>query len=265
VATTYLDDIVAAHRRRAGMDGRDWQTRSVHASGLSLRAEILQHRPKGNAVIAEIKRRSPSKGTLMRDWSVDQLGDFYTAGGASAISVLTDADYFGGSVSDLTATRTRSTLPILRKDFTVSINDVLDTAEMGANCVLLIVAALTPVELAEFSRVADDVGLDSLVEVHDEVEAHLALEVGARMIGVNQRDLHTFEVDTERAHRVASSLPRDVVRVAESGFRSSEQVALAAAAGFDAVLVGETFVTSDDPEDAVRSFAGHPIGGLFDA
>ncbi|MBU6234024.1 MAG: indole-3-glycerol-phosphate synthase [Acidobacteria bacterium] len=261
MARTYLDDIIAAHRHRASHDTRAWRDRSVEACGDSLRQAIVRHRPLGNAVIAEIKRRSPSKGELLRDWTIDDLGDFYVTGGASAISVLTDTDHFGGSVSDLTSTASRVSLPILRKDFTVSINDVLDTAEMGASCVLLIVAALSSEELAELTHVAGDIGLDCLVEVHDEAEAWSALEVGASMIGVNQRDLHTFEVDPDRAQRVAASLPDEVIRVAESGFHSSEQVALAAAAGFDAVLVGEAFVTAADPVATLRSFVGHPIGG----
>ena len=137
---------------------------------------------------------------------------------------------------------------------------MLDTAEMGASAVLLIVAALSEAELREFHAAATDVGLDALVEVHDVAEAELALSIGATFIGVNQRDLHTFAVDTERAESVVHALPRDIVAVAESGFSDPSAVVRAAAAGFDAVLVGESFVTSGSMTDAVRAFVGHPIG-----
>ena len=265
MAATYLDAIVAAHRRRASVDSRDWRSRSVQANGPSLRDAILAHRPMGNSVIAEVKRRSPSKGELWAGDSIEPLRDAYVAGGATGVSVLTDSEFFGGSVGDLRTVRTGSLLPVLRKDFTVSINDVLDTAEMGASCVLLIAAALTSEELPALWRVARDIGLDALVEVHDENEAQRAVEIGASMIGVNQRDLHTFLVDTERANRVVASLPPDVVRVAESGFHTAASVELAASAGFDAVLVGEAFVTSTEPATMVRSFLGHPIGRRGDA
>ena len=261
MAATYLDSIVAAHRQRAAQDGRDWRQRTITASGASFEKALREHRGLGNAVIAEVKRSSPSKGALNVDLDPVDLARAYVAGGASAISVLTDVNHFGGSVADLVAVRHAVNVPILRKDFTVSVNDVLDTAEMGATCVLLIVAALTQNELHEFFHVAREIGLDALVEVHDELEAARAIEMGATMIGVNQRDLHTFEVDAERAQRVAASLPGDVVRVAESGFHRSSAVKEAAAAGFDAVLVGEAFVTSNDPAAMVRSFVGFDIGG----
>lgn len=261
VPATYLDAIIAAHRNRASNDNRDWRGRSVASSGASLELALRGHRPLGNAVIAEVKRASPSKGPLNPDLDPSILAREYQDGGASAISVLTDRDHFGGSFDDLAAVLRAVRLPILRKDFTISVNDVLDTAEIGASCVLLIVAALTYEELKEFLHVSRDVGLDALVEVHDEIEAAVAVELGATMIGVNQRDLHTFQVDTERAQRVAATLPDAVVRVAESGFHNAHAVRDAAAAGFDAVLVGEAFVTSDDPSGAVRSFVGFPIGG----
>lgn len=261
MARTYLDDILASHRRRAILDTRNPHRRIEVPERPSFRLAILEHRSLGNAVIAEVKRASPSKGDLHPDLSPTSLANEYVAGGASAISVLTDTDHFKGSVKDLQTVRDAVQLPILRKDFTVSVNDVLDTAEMGASCVLLIVAALSRAELAEFLRVSRDVGIDALVEVHDEAEAELALSLGADTVGVNQRDLHSFEVDVERAERVASILPVSVVRVAESGFHTADAVRRAASAGFDAVLVGEAFVTSAQPEVRVREFVGHPIGG----
>jgi indole-3-glycerol phosphate synthase len=181
-------------------------------------------------------------------------------GGASAISVLTDVPHFAGSEADLRLVRTAVEVPILRKDFTVSINDVLDTVEMGASAVLLIVAALTLDELREFHKVAVSNGIDALVEVHDVAEAELALSIGATIIGVNQRDLHSFAVDVERAEQVAAFLPDHVIAIAESGFSSSDAVCRASASGFDAVLVGENFVVSSDPEAEVALFVGFPVG-----
>lgn len=260
MAKTYLDAIVAAHRQRAQSDDRDWRQRSISVNPVSLEGALRAHRPQGNAVIAEIKRASPSKGVLQPNLNPAELALQYQTGGASAISVLTDVAHFGGSVTDLQLAHKAVALPILRKDFTVSMNDVLDTAEMGASCVLLIAAALDRVELRDFLHVASDVGLDALVEVHDEVEAAVAVELGATLIGVNQRDLHSFQVDTDRAERVVAALPETVVRVAESGFHTPAAVARAASAGFDAVLVGEAFVTSDNPTQMVKSFTGFPIG-----
>ena len=260
MAPTYLDKIVAAHRARAESDSRDWRTRSVTPSGSSLAEALRLHRPEGNAVIAEVKRKSPSKGWLNEHLDPAQLAVSYVAGGASAISVLTDVPHFAGSEADLQLVRAAVEVPILRKDFTVSVNDVLDTVEMGASAVLLIVAVLTLDELREFHDVAISCGIDALVEVHDVAEAERALSIGATLIGVNQRDLHSFAVDAERAEKVASFLPEHVVAVAESGFSSSDAVRRAAGSGFDAVLVGENFVVASDPQDEVASFVGFPIG-----
>ena len=208
------------------------------------------------AVIAEVKRSSPSKGPLNPDLDPAELATAYEVGGASAISVLTDNAFFGGSESDLRAARGATSLPVLRKDFTVCARDVLDARIMGADAVLLIVAALSDQELTELLGLAGSVGLDALVEVHDEQEAARALSAGATTVGVNQRDLFTFEVDTGRAARVAGSLPSGVCRVAESGIRDRSDVSLLADAGFDAVLVGETFVRSTQPAAAVADLAG---------
>lgn len=203
------------------------------------------------AVISEVKRRSPSKGPLFPDLDPAQLARQYQAGGASCLSVLTDADWFGGSVADLQAARAAVSLPVLRKDFTVHRHDVLDARIMGADCVLLIAAALDDVELAEFHGLATGVGLDVLVEIHDEAELERALAVDATLIGVNQRDLVTFEVDTDRAVRMAPLMPEGVVRVAESGVRDATDVGVLGEAGYHAVLVGESLVKHGDPEAGV--------------
>lgn len=204
-------------------------------------------------VIAEVKRRSPSKGDLAPGVDPARLAERYRIGGAAGCSVLTDSEFFGGSPADLTAVRESVGLPVLRKDFTVSAHDVADARIMGADAILLIAAVLDDVELADFHNLAVELGLDVLVEVHDEAEAERAVAVGANLIGVNQRDLVTFAVDTDRAVRVAASLPPDAVRVAESGIAGPEDIGPLVAAGFDAVLVGESLVRSSDPAAAVRA------------
>ncbi len=167
--------------------------------------------------------------------------------------MLTNVEFFAGSPADLGEARAATSLPVLRKDFTVGRRDVLDARIMGADAVLLIVAALDDAEVRGLVALAAEVGLDALAEVHDEAEADRALAAGATMVGVNQRDLVTFAVDPERACRLASRLPPDVVRVAESGIGGPDDLDRLDAAGYDAVLVGEWLVTSAEPEAAVRS------------
>jgi len=205
------------------------------------------------AVISEIKRRSPSKGDLASGLDPVELARQYERGGAACLSVLTDVDFFGGSVEDLVAAREACSLPILRKDFTVSARDVCDARIMGADCVLLIAAALDQAELESFLKLSRAIGFDALVEIHDEAELDRAVAAGADLIGVNQRDLVTFAVDTERAVRMAPQMPAGVVRVAESGITGPADAAVLAGAGYHAVLVGEHLVTSGDPEGGVSA------------
>ncbi len=252
---TYLDKILAAHREAARADRRDL-SRLLAEAGRCPPPRGFNAALKAGpavAVIAEIKRRSPSKGMLAPDLDPALLAKAYAGAGAACVSVLTDAEFFGGSADDLAAARSAMDLPVLRKDFTVSTADVCDTRLMGADAVLLIVAALSPGELAELLGTARHLGLDALVEVHDEAGAEVALGAGAEAIGVNQRDLVTFEVDTRRAVRVAGSLPGHVVRVAESGVRHRDDVKRLADAGFDAVLVGEALVTAPGPGEALAA------------
>ena len=204
-------------------------------------------------MIAEIKRRSPSKGDLAIGLDPVTLAQQYEAGGAACLSVLTDVEFFGGSSADLVAARDACALPVLRKDFTVSAHDVCDARLMGADCVLLIAAALDQGELETLLALARRIGLDALIEIHDEPELQRAIDAGADLIGVNQRDLVTFTVDTARAVRMAPQMPDGVVRVAESGIAGPDDAAVLAAAGFHAVLVGEHLVTSGDPESAVTA------------
>lgn len=250
----YLEEIVAAHRRTASADGRRLgdlirqSERLPAARGFAGRIRSEEHL----SVVAEIKRRSPSKGDLHPGLDPRALATSYAAGGAACLSVLTDAEFFGGSTDDLMAARGAVPLPVLRKDFTVSALDVVDARLMGADCVLLIAAALDDEELRSFHALASDIGLDALVEVHDEQELDRALAVGADLVGVNQRDLRTFQVDQERAARLAGLIPASAVRVAESGVRDRGDALALRSAGYDAVLVGESIVTSGSPETAVR-------------
>ena len=211
---------------------------------------------KGVAVVSEVKRRSPSKGDLFADLDPAALARTYEGGGASCLSVLTDEDWFGGSVADLRAARDATSLPIIRKDFTVDARDVVDARIMGADCVLLIAAALDDAELRDFHALAAEIGLDALIEIHDEVELERALAVDGNLIGVNQRDLVTFQVDQERAVRMAPQIPAGVVRVAESGVRDRADAAVLAGAGYHALLVGETLVKSGDPGLEIRRLRG---------
>ncbi|MDP1792943.1 MAG: indole-3-glycerol phosphate synthase TrpC, partial [Acidimicrobiales bacterium] len=210
---TYLDDIVAAHRSYPEPSVTDEALAAAPAPrgfAAALRAAT------DLAVIAEIKRRSPSMGDLNADLDPALMAKAYADGGATALSVLTDADYFGGSADDLVAARAAVDLPVIRKDFTVCEADVLAARAMGADAVLLIAAVLSDDELLRCHNAATALELDALVEIHDEDELARALAVGARVVGVNQRDLHTFQVDHARALRMAPQIPADVVRVAES-------------------------------------------------
>jgi len=255
---TYLDRILARHREVAAADARSLDQLVEQAGAqLPVRGFAAALREPGPLhVISEIKRRSPSKGDLNIGLDAAVLAGQYERGGASCLSVLTDVEFFGGSVADLQVARAACGLPVLRKDFTVSAHDVCDARIMGADCVLLIAAALSTDELVRFHRLATEVGLDVLVEIHDERELEAALAADATMVGVNQRDLVTFQVDHERALRMAGVSPDGVVKVAESGVRGRDDAAALHAAGYHAVLVGETLVTSTDPADSVRLLRG---------
>jgi indole-3-glycerol phosphate synthase len=253
MAATYLDAILAAHRGRVAGDRRPVERLLEEARQRPAARGFAAALTDGFAVIAEVKRRSPSKGAIDAHLDPADLAAAYERGGAACISVLTDVEHFGGSPADLIAARRAVAAPILRKDFTVSLSDVCDARIMGADAVLLIVAALDDTELADFHTLAIEVGLDVLVEVHDEGELERALRADATLIGVNQRDLVTFAVDTDRAVRLAPQMPAGVVRVAESGIGGPDDAAPLAAAGYHAVLVGESLVRSADPAAAVAA------------
>lgn len=255
MAATYLDAIVARHREAAAADTRCLDALVDRCSEVlptrGFRAALASRSSLG--VISEIKRRSPSKGDLYPDLDPSALARVYESGGAACVSVLTDEESFGGSVADLQAARSACDLPVLRKDFTVSAFDVVDARLMGADCVLLIAAALDGHELVDYHRLATEIGLDVLVEIHDEAELEVALDAEANLVGVNQRDLATFQVDYERAERMAGVIPDSAVRVAESGVRGASDARRLEAAGYDAVLVGETLVTSNDTAAEIQA------------
>lgn len=206
----------------------------------------------GLQVIAEIKRRSPSAGDLAPDLDPVARAIAYERGGAAAISVLTEPDFFGGSIEDLQRVKQTIGIPVLRKDFIVDVRQIEESRIIGADALLLIVAALDPGLLEELLAECRRVDIDALVEAHDEAEAETALAVGARIVGINNRNLKTFETDLIVAERVAPLLPAGRVRVAESGVSNQAGARRMAAAGYDAILVGEALVKADDPASFIK-------------
>lgn len=211
---------------------------------------------KSPAVIAEIKKASPSKGVLSPDFNPGSQARAYFSGGAAALSVLTDREFFQGSLSDLTTARATAFVPVLRKDFTIDEIDVIEAAGAGADAILLIAAILTREQMESFRRLAGQYGMAALVEVHDEAELDRALESGAEILGVNNRDLRTFEVKLETSERLAAKMPAGLVKVAESGIHSRADVERLTAAGFQAFLVGEHLMKSGDPAAALKELRG---------
>lgn len=254
-----LDDIVAGVRE-------DLAERQDRVSEAHLRALVTgapsaldpmpAFRAPGLSVIAEVKRRSPSKGDLADIPDPAALARAYAAGGADAISVLTEQRRFNGSLDDLRAVRAAVPTPLLRKDFIVTEYQLLEARAAGADLVLLIVAALDDATLARLHDAARSLGLTVLVEVHDADEIARALAIGAELIGVNARNLKTLEVDPEAFGRLVDLLPEHVVKVAESGITGPEDAARYAELGADVVLVGEALVRDGDPESAVAAMRG---------
>jgi indole-3-glycerol phosphate synthase len=218
-------------------------------------------RAPGVGVIAEVKRASPSAGQIAEIPDPAELASEYAAGGARCVSVLTEGRWFGGSLDDLAAVRAAVDVPLLRKDFVVSSYQVHEARAYGADLVLLIVAALDQNTLSGLLDRVESLGMTALVEVHDEEEADRALAAGARVIGVNARNLRTLEVDRSVFERIAPGLPNNIVKIAESGVRGPHDLIRYASAGADAVLVGEGLVTQKRPRDAVAELVtagSHP-------
>lgn len=211
---------------------------------------------EGISLIAEMKRASPSKGPIRPDATVTDIVRAYEAAGASACSVLTEPHWFGGSLDDLVEARVACDLPLLRKDFIVDPYQLAEARLAGADAVLLIVAALDPADLTSLQDQAGEIGLDCLVEVHDEGELETALECGAEIIGVNNRNLQTLDVDPDTALRLLVDAPAGSIVVAESGITSNPDVQRLEEAGVDAILVGEALMREDDPAAAVHALLG---------
>jgi indole-3-glycerol phosphate synthase len=220
-------------------------------------------RQPGVAVIAEIKRKSPSGGELRPGASASGLATLYAAAGAAALSVLTDTRYFGGRDADLTAAREASGLPVLRKDFVVDAYQIYEARALCADAVLLIVRALSDVELRNLVELTHRLGMEALVETHSAAEVERAVQAGARIVGVNNRDLDTLVTDVLLAPRLRPLVPRECVFVAESGISEPEQIATLLEAGVDAVLIGESLLRAADPGDKLSSLvaAGTPVAG----
>jgi len=254
----FLDRILEAKRREV-----DARRSHVPLETLKLRvAEAAEPRDlvsalrgDGLAIVAEVKRASPSKGPLRPDLDPVALARQYESGGCAAVSVLTDETNFAARPGDLPEVRGAVGVPVLRKDFVVADYQVWEARAMGADAVLLIVAALDPADLARLIDLAGQLGICPLVEVHTADEVRLALDAGARMIGINNRDLHSFRVDLEVTRRLRPLVPSGVLVVAESGISSAADAAAMRGLGVDAVLVGEALVTSEDPAALIRAMS----------
>jgi len=257
--SNFLNEVVA--RTRDDVEARRMQV------PLEQLQEALQPAPRarpfsealvqeGISLISEMKRASPSRGPIRPDATVTDIVRAYEGAGASACSVLTEPHWFGGSLDDLREARSACDLPLLRKDFIVDPYQLVEARLAGADAVLLIVAALTPDELSSLHDQAGQIGLDCLVEVHDDDEMKTALECGVEIIGVNNRNLQTLEVDPETALRLLVDAPAGTIVVAESGITSRDDVQRLEEAGVDAILVGEALMREDDPAVAVHALLG---------
>jgi indole-3-glycerol phosphate synthase len=255
--STLLDQIVVKTRRnvdarKRGTDPREMQRRAERHVPRGFRRALLEKSRAGIAVIAELKKASPSKGLIRAEFCVEELARELEAAGAAALSVLTDEEFFQGSLENLRKASAMVRVPCLRKDFIVDEFQVLEARANSADAVLLIVAALTQEELIALGRSARSQGLDVLCEVHDEEQLQRAVDAECDLIGVNTRDLRTFKVDAETAFRLAERVPENGVKVAESGIRSGEDIARLRAAGYQAFLIGETLMRADSPGEALR-------------
>jgi indole-3-glycerol phosphate synthase len=255
--TAFLDEIVAKTRRKVDeakhdADLRELEGRAERHVPRGFRLALEEKSKNGVAVIAELKKASPSKGLIRAEFCVEELARELEAAGAAALSVLTVEEFFQGSLENLRLASAAVKVPCLRKDFIVDEFQLLEARANSADAVLLIVAALSREELTKLALGARARGLDVLCEVHDEGELQLALDAGCDLIGVNARDLRTFKVDVETLFRLAERIPKNVVRVAESGIGSGEDIARLRAAGYQAFLIGESLMRAERPGVALR-------------
>jgi indole-3-glycerol phosphate synthase len=253
----FLEQIVNATRGKVvaakrAADLHELERRAEQHVPRRFRRALEEKSRTGVAVIAELKKASPSKGLIRAEFCAEELARELEAAGAAALSVLTDEEFFQGSLENLRRASAAVKIPCLRKDFIVDEFQLLEARANSADAVLLIAAALRQAELTELARSARTRGLDVLCEVHDEVELQRALDAGCDLIGVNTRDLRTFKTDAETAFRLAERLPKNVVKVAESGIRSGEDVARLRAAGYQAFLIGESLMRAGRPGAALR-------------
>ena len=253
-----LDEIVAATRRRVGeikpaTDLRQLDRQAASHVPRGFRRGLESGSANGIAVIAELKRASPSRGLIRSDFNPASLAEEFERAGAAALSVLTEEEFFQGSLENLQRASASTRLPCLRKDFIIDEFQLLEARAHRADAVLLIVAALSAAELKILARRAGEYELDVLCEVHDEGELQRAVDAGCTLIGVNNRNLRTFQVDLETAMRLADSIPKNALRVAESGINSGTDIAHLHAAGYQAFLVGEHLMRSGDPAEALRA------------
>jgi len=260
-----LERIVAATRARVaearrGADLRELERRAERHVPRGFRRALELKRREGGAVIAELKKASPSKGLIRVEFRPAELARELEAAGAAALSVLTDEEFFQGSLGNLREASGAVAIPCLRKDFIVDEFQLVEARANSADAVLLIVAALSAEELSSLAEGARRRGLDVLCEVHDGEELQRALDAGCDLIGVNTRDLRTFKVDLEAAFTLAEKIPAGVVRVAESGIHSAEDLARLRTAGYDAFLVGESLMRASSPGEALRELMRAPSG-----
>jgi indole-3-glycerol phosphate synthase len=243
------DGLPALHARRAAVERAAADAPRAPSFSAALRRPTV-------AVIAEVKRRSPSAGSIREDLDPAERAERYARHGAAAISVLTDAPFFGGSMDDLRAAAARACVPLLRKDFILDELQILEARAAGAAAVLLIVRALPPARLTALLAATAAAGLDALVEVHTKAEVARALDAGVGVIGVNSRDLDSFRIDTTAAWTILRSVPPEVVAVAESGMATVADVEAAAQAGADAVLIGTALSSAVDPDALLARLGG---------
>jgi len=258
----FLDKVTAATRERVEHSKASHPEQALRelcmssSPSPSLNQALYRGRNEGMRVIAEVKRASPSRGPIRPDLVLEDLVSSYVRGGASAISVLTEPDYFRGDLSDIGKAMEVTNLPILRKDFIIDGYQLLESRAAGASAVLLIVALLGGEMLASLLDKGREIGLEALVEVHDEAELEAALEAGAEIVGINNRDLKTLQVDLGTTLRLAQLVPTGRVLVSESGYSRREEVATALHAGVHAILVGEALVRSERPEELITELRG---------
>ena len=261
MSETFLQEILRITRDRVESQKRGVDLSELRSSALAIRSAAENHRFRdalsannGVNIIAEIKRASPSKGIINEHIDVAKVAEKYREGGACAISVLTEEAYFKGSLDDLRTVRKTVDLPILRKDFIVDEFQIYEAAEAGADAILLIVAALTAENLKDFQRlVENDLGMDALVEVHTLEEMQIAIDIGATIIGINNRDLHSFDVSLDVSRDLIRHRPPNTLMIAESGISSAAEIAELKSLGFDGFLIGETLMREQEPGAFLRA------------